>query len=286
MAPARPVGPPPNITPLTSIKPPPRAPPPIALQQTQQRPPVSDTQNTMSSTIPPPSKPPINFPSAPAKAGGISMFEEVEEKSIKRDEPAEKKTKLSRAQESAIDLKGIPLPRGPSPADAKIPTPGTPLVPTLGRNTSSRPQPPTSLSAGIPAGQPQPPAFKPETDARPPPPVKPPPKNRAPPREEPSPSPSGSVKSRVSSPLVPSFPSASQKASTGCSLFSLFCMHNHAISFPDWWIMCFIIPAPAPPSSEPPFIRGKKPAVEKAAVKRRERCVCIRHTPSVDMHSH
>lgn len=216
MAPARPVGPPPNVAPLTSIKPPPRAPPPVALQQTQQRPPVADVQNTISSATAPPAKPPINFPSAPAKAGGISMFEEVEEKPIKKDEPAEKKPKLPRPQESTIDLKGIPLPRGPAPAEAKVSTPGVPLVPTLGRNTPSRPQPPTSLSAGIPAGQPQPPAFKPETDARPPPPIKPPPKNRAPPKEEqPSPTPSGSATSRVSSPLAPSIPSASQKASTG-----------------------------------------------------------------------
>ena len=222
---ARPVGPPPNVAPLTSIKPPPRAPPPMALQQTQQRPPISDQQSVGASAADsqPAAKASINFPSAPAKAGGISMFEEEEEKPIKREEPAEKKTKLSR-QEPTVDLKGIPLPRGPPPpaADAKALTPGTPLVPTLGRNTSSRPQPPTSLSAGIPAGQPQPPAFKPETDARPPPPVKPPPKNRAPPSQESTPPPSASAKSRVSSPLAPSLATASsQKASTGPGRFRL-----------------------------------------------------------------
>ena len=232
-APPRPSGPPPNAVPLTAIKPPPRAPPPIALQQTQQRPQVGDGPTGAANTQAQP-KPPMTFPPAPVKAGGISMFEEIEEKTIKSDAPAEKKPKLSRPQEPPIDLKGIPLPRGPPPTDAKGVPSGTPLIPTLGRPTS-RPQPPTGVSAGIPAGQPQPPAYKPESDARPPVPVKPPPKNRAPPKEEPSPD----GGSRVSSPLTP----AAVKPKI----------------------------VPSPPTTEPPFLRGKKPVVEKAAVKRRER---------------
>mmetsp|Transcript_16218 Transcript_16218/g.22145 ORF Transcript_16218/g.22145 Transcript_16218/m.22145 type:complete len:1209 (-) Transcript_16218:67-3693(-) len=236
-APPRPRGPPPNVAPLAALKPPPRAPPPIGLQQSQQRPPIDNSNekasNNSTSPIPPP-KTANNFPAAPAKAGGISMFEQPDEKpSI--DEQADKKPRIARPKDSPIDasLKGIPLPRGPPPPNARVMSPtNEPLIPTLGRQ---RPQPPTSLSAGIPAGQPQPPAFQPEKDARPPPPVKAPPKNRAPPKED--------------------RPDSRRPSSTGLTVNSSAKM----------------ISSPPPPTTEPPFLKGKKEVTAKPLTKRRER---------------